>query len=56
MIRFRGKYLPTEIQILERILLFNLNYNKEYVIPEYPNLGMTPYDYLKQYKHQNIIN
>lgn len=56
MIHFRGKYLPTEIKILELIQLFHNNYNKKHAIAEFPNLGMTPYNYLTQYKHQNIVN
>lgn len=55
-IYFRGSQLKTEIEILELIQLFHNNYNKESIISEYPNLGMSPYDYLAQYKHQNIIN
>lgn len=55
-IRFEGRQLITEIEILELIQLFHNNYNKEHVILEYPILGTTPYDYLTQYKHQNIIN
>lgn len=55
-IHFKGRPLITEIKILELIQLFHDDYNKKYAITEYPNLGITPYDYLAQYKHQNIVN
>lgn len=55
-ILFKGKPILTEIQILELIQIFHENFNKESVIAEYPNLGVTPYDYLTLFKDQNIIN
>lgn len=55
-INSRGKYLPIEIEVLELIQLFHDDYNKKNAITEYPNLDMTPYDYLAQYKQQNIVN